>query len=41
MSWSLQFDDPITLADGRALLTLRDAANHIMTLPKSEAALPH
>ena len=33
MPWSRRFDDPITLADGRTLRTLRDAASYIMALP--------
>ena len=41
MSWSLEFDDPILLLDGKPLVTLRDAANHVMALPKTEIALPH
>ena len=28
MSWSLKFDEPIKLAKGRPLRTLRDAANY-------------
>jgi len=41
MSWSLTFDEPITLAKGKALRTLRDAADYVMALPKKEADLPH
>jgi hypothetical protein len=41
MSWSTEFDDPIMLANGNVLFTLRDAANHVMVLPKKESALPH
>jgi|SRR5581483_6300191 len=41
MFWSLQFDDPIMLANGNVLFTLRDAANHVMTLPKTESAQAH
>jgi hypothetical protein len=33
MPWSRAFEDPITLADGRTLRTLRDAASFIMALP--------
>ena len=29
------------LANGSVLFTLRDAANHVMALPKTESALPH
>jgi hypothetical protein len=41
MSWSLKFDDPIPLANGKALRTLRDAGNYVTTLPKKEAVSPH
>lgn len=41
MSWSLQFDEPIPLAKDKPLVTLCDAADHIMALPVKEAALPH
>ena len=37
-SWSREFDEPITLPDGRP--TLRDAATYVTGLPKKEAALP-
>ncbi len=40
LSWSREFDDPISLHDGRSLTTLRDAADYIMGLPKKEAAAP-
>ena len=40
MPWSTPFDDPIILPDGRKLLTLKDAADYIMKLPKKEADLP-
>ena len=33
MSWSRAFDEPISLADGRELVTLLDAGNHITALP--------
>ena len=33
MPWSRAFEDPITLADGRTLRTLRDAASYLMALP--------
>jgi hypothetical protein len=36
MSYSRPFDDPVP-----GLRTLRDAANHIMNLPKAERELPH
>jgi hypothetical protein len=38
--WQRKFDDPIPLLDGRALVTLRDAASYITDLPKTESALP-
>jgi hypothetical protein len=40
VSWSLSFDEPIP-AKGKPLRTLRDAANHVMALPKAKSALPH
>ncbi len=40
MSWSREFEDPITLPDGRKLLTLKDAADYITKLPKKESDLP-
>jgi hypothetical protein len=40
LSWSREFDDPISLPDGRSLTTLRDAADYITGLPKNEAAAP-
>jgi hypothetical protein len=36
MAWFTRFVDPIVLPDGRELLTLRDAAEHIAALPKAE-----
>ena len=39
MSWSREFEDPITLPNGRKLLTLKDAADYIMKLPKKESEL--
>jgi hypothetical protein len=38
--WSRKFEDPIALADGRELITLRDAADYITSLPKKESDLP-
>ena len=40
MSWDQLFSEPILLADGRKLRTLRDAATYITALPKMEAAEP-
>jgi len=37
--WSREFEDPIVLADGRKILTLRDAATYITKLPKPEQDL--
>jgi hypothetical protein len=34
--WTLPFEDPIELPDGRKLITLKNAADHIMKLPKVE-----
>jgi hypothetical protein len=34
--WSRHFDDPIPLPRGRQLVSLQDAANYIMKLPKAE-----
>jgi len=39
LPWSTPFDDPIILPDGRKLLTLKDAADYIMKLPKKEPDL--
>jgi len=39
MPWSSEFEDPIVLADGRKLVTLRDAATYITKLPKAEQDL--
>ena len=36
MSWDQEFFDPIELPNGRKLVTLRDAAQYIMKLPKAE-----
>jgi hypothetical protein len=38
--WQREFDDPIPLPGGSALITLRDAGDHIANLPKKEVALP-
>jgi hypothetical protein len=37
--WSREFEDPNVLADGRKLVTLREAATHITKLPKAEQDL--
>src|SRR4029077_747306 len=34
--WQRRFDDPIPLPRGRQLVTLKDAADYIMKLPKAE-----
>jgi hypothetical protein len=41
VSWSLQFDEPILLTKGKLVRTLRDAADHVVALPKAKSALPH
>jgi hypothetical protein len=38
--WSREFEDPITLPNGKKLITLRDAADYITSLPKKESDLP-
>ena len=38
--WRRKFEDPIPLPDGRQLVTLRDAADYITSLPKKESDLP-
>ncbi len=37
--WQRKFDDPVTLHDGRMLITLRHAADYITALPKEESDL--
>jgi hypothetical protein len=37
--WTRPFEDPIPLPHGRQLVTLKDAADYIMKLPKSEQNL--
>jgi hypothetical protein len=39
LGWSRQFDDPISLPHGRQLVTLKDAADYVMKLPKAEQDL--
>jgi hypothetical protein len=36
MPWSTAFEYPIALPDGRQPLTLQQAADYIMKLPKAE-----
>ena len=38
--WQREFDDPIPLPNGKTLVTLRDDADYITKLPKSESVLP-
>jgi len=38
--WQRKFEDPIPLANGRTLSTLRGAADYITSLPKKESDLP-
>ena len=38
--WQRKFEDPISLPGGRKLVTLRDAADYITSLPKKESDLP-
>jgi len=40
LPWSTHFEDPIALLDGRKLITLKDAADYVMKLPKKESDLP-
>lgn len=40
MGWSRRFDDPIPLPRGQ-LVTLREAANYIVKLPKTDQQLDH
>ncbi len=37
--WQRKFEDPISLPDGRALHTLRDAADYITALPEEQSDL--
>jgi hypothetical protein len=39
LAWSRKFEDPIPLPRGREIITLKDAANYIMKLPKAEQNL--
>jgi hypothetical protein len=38
--WSREFEDPIPLPRDRQLITLQDAADYILKLPKAEQNLP-
>jgi len=40
MPWSTPFDEPIGLRGGRKLRTLKEAADFIMQLPKTEQQEP-
>jgi hypothetical protein len=40
LPWSTRFEDPIVLPNGRQLLTPKDAADYVTTLPKDESGLP-
>jgi hypothetical protein len=39
--WSKLFEDPVTLRNGRKLVTLLDAGNYIASLPRKEAEGHH
>jgi hypothetical protein len=41
MPWSVRFDYPIALADGRALHLLREAGEYVAALPEETAGLGH
>jgi hypothetical protein len=36
MAWDQRFAEPISLADGRKLRTIREAAMYVTSLPKAE-----
>jgi hypothetical protein len=40
MPWFRPFDEPIQPPKGKKLVTLKDAANHILKLPKSKQHSP-
>ena len=40
MSWDQRFYDPIELPGRKPLVTLRDAAQYVLKLPKAERDLP-
>ena len=39
--WSKLFEDPVTLPNGRQLVTLLDAGNYIASLPRKETQSDH
>jgi hypothetical protein len=39
LSWSREFDDPISLPDSRKQFTLKNAADYIAKFPKTESDL--
>jgi hypothetical protein len=39
--WSVRFDEPIRLGTGKAIHTLRDAAEHAIALPQMELQQGH
>lgn len=41
MHWTARFDEPIGVGTGKAMSTLRDAADHITALPRQVAELEH
>ena len=40
MAWSRPLEDPVTLSDGRTLITLRDAGSYIAGPPKAKHDTP-
>lgn len=40
MPWSTEFDDPIELPDGQKLVSLEDAGEYILALPRAEKLEP-
>jgi hypothetical protein len=41
MPWSTPFDEPIALRSGHKLVTLQQAADHIIKLPDAKQKEPH
>jgi len=39
--WRVRFDEPIRLSTGKAIHTLRDAAQHVIALPQAETEQSH